>query len=68
MKRLTLVPWGGLANSKADRQSVHGMVDAVAELFALTKTKYFYGSFYSSFSDIIIYLRNLNGEILKTSI
>lgn len=56
------------AATEADRESKHGMVAAAAELFALTETKYFYGSYYSSFSDMVLCLNSSNGEILSEKV
>lgn len=49
--------------SKADRTSLAGMQEAVAELFTLARTHYFLGSYYSSFSDVVIALSG-KGEIV----
>jgi hypothetical protein len=35
-----------------NRNSQQGITDAVVDMFCLSKTKYIYGSYWSSFSDI----------------
>lgn len=47
--------------STADRTSLLGMREAVTEMYTLARTAYFLGSYYSSFSDIIIEM-NGHGE------
>lgn len=48
----------------ASRSTLCGMQEAVIEMFTLTRTTHFLGSYYSSFSDIIIALRG-NGSIIR---
>lgn len=48
---------------EADRNSLEGMREAVVEMFSLAKTSHFLGSYYSSFSDIIVAM-NQHGEIV----
>lgn len=48
---------------EADRNSLEGMQEAVVEMFSLAKTSYFLGSYYSSFSDIIVAMSR-HGEIV----
>ena len=49
--------------SKANRNTLGGMQEAVVEMFSLVKTSYFLGSYYSSFSDIIVAMSRY-GEIV----
>lgn len=51
------------SSQPASRQTLQGMRDAVAEMFILSRTSYFLGSYYSSFSDIILEM-NGKGEIV----
>ena len=51
------------SDQPASRQTLQGMCDAVAEMFILSHTSYFLGSYYSSFSDIILEM-NGKGEIV----
>lgn len=53
----------GSSSCKADRSSLEGMREAVVEMFSLAKTSHFLGSYYSSFSDIIVAM-NQHGEIV----
>ena len=48
----------------ASRGTLQGMKDAVAEMFILSKTSYFLGSSYSSFSDIILEMSGRGETIL----
>ena len=50
----------------ASRGTLQGMMDGVAEMFILARTSCFLGSYYSSFSDIILEL-NGKGEIVTRS-
>lgn len=49
----------------ASRGTLQGMKDAVAEMFILSKTSYFLGSYYSSFSDIILEMNGRGETILS---
>lgn len=49
------------SSCQADRTSLAGMREAVTEMYTLVRTSYFLGSYYSSFSDIIIEM-NGHGE------
>jgi len=56
------------APQQARRDTADGVADAVVEMYALARTVYFYGSYYSSFSDIVLSLRQAsNGEIIRMS-
>lgn len=50
---------------KADRDSTSGMKEAVVELYTLARTQHFYGSYYSSFSDLAALLTNRPADILR---
>ena len=50
----------------AERNSVEGMREAVIEMFTLVRTRCFYGSYYSSFSDLVLLMNPNGGEILHT--
>lgn len=54
------------SDRRADRSTAEGMREAVVELFALTRTARFYGSYHSSFSDIALVLHPRGGEILRS--
>jgi len=51
------------SGSEVSRSTENGMKEAVVEMFTLANTDYFIGSYYSSFSDLIL-LMNGNGEII----
>lgn len=46
----------------ASRTTADGMIDAATELFLLAQLPYFYGSYYSSFSDLICALSSTETE------
>ena len=50
---------------RADRRSVEGMKEAVVELYTLAHTRRFYGSYYSSFSDLAAILSDRPHTILR---
>lgn len=50
---------------RADRHSTAGMKEAVVELYTLARTQHFYGSYYSSFSDLAALLTNRPADILR---
>jgi len=52
------------SSAKAARNTLEGMKDALCEMLILSRTSYFLGSYYSSFSDIILEI-NGKGEIVK---
>lgn len=49
------------------RDSVEGLKQAVIEMYALSKTKYIMGSYYSSFSEISSLLGGINLKIIKNT-
>lgn len=51
--------------SRADRRSVEGMKEAVVELYTLARTRRFYGTYYSSFSDLAAILTDHPHTILR---
>lgn len=53
---------------KADRNSIEGMKEAVAELYTLAGTHHFHGSYYSSFSDLVAVLSDRSYDILRKEI
>jgi hypothetical protein len=48
-----------------NRNSQQGIIDAVVDMFCLSKTKYIYGSYWSSFSDIASVIGGIDKIILK---
>ncbi len=52
------------STNKASRNSIKGMKEAVCELFTLANTDYFLGSYYSSFSDLVLAMGTC-GEIIS---
>lgn len=48
-----------------NRNSQQGITDAVVDMFCLSKTKYIYGSYWSSFSDIASVIGGIDKIILK---
>lgn len=60
-----LFPGRVMGNGRAaSRGTLDGMRDAVAEMYLLSQTAYFLGSYYSSFSDIIVEMSG-KGEIVR---
>ena len=51
------------SDREASRNTVEGMRDALCDMLVLSHTNYFLGSYYSSFSDIVLEL-NGKGEIV----
>lgn len=51
----------------ANRKTVHGMQEAVIDLYCLSKTNKIFGSYWSSFSDIASRLNNSTLRVLKQS-
>lgn len=51
---------------QADRTSLKGMREAVVEMYTLARSSHFLGSYYSSFSDIVIEM-NGHGETMRKS-
>lgn len=47
------------------RNSQKGIIDAVIDMYCLSKTKYIYGSYWSSFSDIASIIGDIDKIILK---
>lgn len=54
--------------ARADRDSTSGMKEAVVELYTLARTQHFYGSYYSSFSDLAALLANRPADILRVKL
>ncbi|MDO4510694.1 MAG: hypothetical protein Q4B68_02615 [Bacteroidales bacterium] len=50
----------------ADRTSAEGMKEAAVEMFTLARCNHFIGSYYSSFSDMVLALNGAKGLIAKT--
>ncbi|WP_242926092.1 hypothetical protein [Pontibacter vulgaris] len=50
-----------------NRNSKKGIVDAVVDLYCLSKTKYIYGSYWSSFSDIASRIGKIEFKTIKKS-
>ena len=53
------------AESKADRSSVQGIREGMADLFTLARTRKVYGSFYSSFSELAAELGGIPLEVVR---
>lgn len=51
--------------NRATRTSEGGVIEALAEIFALARSQRFYGSYYSSFSDTVGYLRGGDIELVR---
>lgn len=51
-----------------NRNSKKGIIDAVVDLFCLSKTRYIYGSYWSSFSDIAARLGKIQNITIKNDI
>lgn len=48
-----------------DRNLEKGVIDAVVDMYCLSNTKYIYGSYWSSFSDIASRVGNIELKVLS---